>query len=213
MPRPDAATSDVHTTLRRLPGNAEAAALARRAVEKLPLPDELRDTLWLLVTELVSTSVRGAAAGRAAQALTLQVAVLGRAARAELYDWHPGASEAAMSDLGRELFSALGVRWGAMRRPPMSVTWLELGDDRESALELRHATLQERMALVHEDAARLHEEAASLHHVRAARCERDGDHERAAEARRLAAGQHDRASRERFRSRRALARQHGSVPH
>src|SRR5262249_39500475 len=96
MPLPNAATSDVHTTLRRLPGNAEAAALARRAVEKLPLPDELRDTLWLLVTELVSTSVRGAAAGRAANAMMLQVAVLGRAARAELYDWHPGASDAAM---------------------------------------------------------------------------------------------------------------------
>jgi hypothetical protein len=143
----------------------------------------------------------------------LQVAVTGRDARAELYDWRPGTTEPKMSDLGLELFGALGVRWGTMRRPPMNVTWLELGDGRESALELRHATLQERMALLHEDAARLHEGAASLHQVRAVQWERDGDHDRAAEARRLAALEHDRASRERFRSRRALARQRGSIPH
>ncbi len=112
-------------------GGPEAAARARRAIAGLraDLEPSLRETLNLLVTELVGNSVRHAEA----DAVTLRVVVGPSAVLTEVTDTGPGFDAAAAgsprddhSGFGLFLVERLAARWGVSRAGRATRVWFEL---------------------------------------------------------------------------------------
>jgi anti-sigma regulatory factor (Ser/Thr protein kinase) len=109
----------------------EAAALARRAIADLraDLDPPLMETLRLLVTELVTNSVRHTAA----DFVTLKVAVGKSAVLTEVADTGPGlepecVERAGADDTGWGLFlvQRLASAWGVKHDGPAKRVWFEL---------------------------------------------------------------------------------------
>jgi anti-sigma regulatory factor (Ser/Thr protein kinase) len=115
----------------RLRGGPEAAARARRALSKLraDIDPPLMETLRLLVTELVSNSVRHARA----DTVVLKVLVGRTAVLTEVTDEGPGfdpgeAAKPGTEDSGWGLFlvERLAHRWGVAQQDEATKVWFEL---------------------------------------------------------------------------------------
>ena len=115
----------------RLGSGPEAAAYARSAISKLraDLDPPLVETLRLLVTELVSNSVRHTAA----DSVTLSVAIGKSAVLTEVADTGPGFDPQCIErsgddDTGWGLFlvQRLADRWGVRHDGPSKRVWFEL---------------------------------------------------------------------------------------
>ena len=115
----------------RLRGGPEAAARARRALSKLraDIDPPLMETLRLLVTELVSNSVRHARS----ETVILKVLVGRTSVLTEVTDEGPGfdpadAATPGTDDSGWGLFlvERLADRWGVHQDPDTTKVWFEL---------------------------------------------------------------------------------------
>jgi anti-sigma regulatory factor (Ser/Thr protein kinase) len=115
----------------RLPGDREAAARARRALAKLrgDLDPPLMETLRLLVTELVTNSVRHTGA----EAVVLRILVGRSAVWTEVTDAGPGfdppnSTRTANDATGWGLFlvERLAERWGVNQSDAGTKVWFEL---------------------------------------------------------------------------------------
>ena len=115
----------------RLRGGPEAAARARRALSKLraDVDPPLMETLRLLVTELVSNSVRHARA----DTVVLKVLVGRTVVLTEVTDEGPGfdpadAGKPGTDDSGWGLFlvERLAHRWGVTQQADATKVWFEL---------------------------------------------------------------------------------------
>jgi anti-sigma regulatory factor (Ser/Thr protein kinase) len=115
----------------RLRGGPEAAAKARRALSKLraDIDPPLLETLRLLVTELVSNSVRHARA----DTVVLRVLVGRTVVLTEVTDEGPGfdpddAAKPGTEDSGWGLFlvERLAQRWGVTQQDDATKVWFEL---------------------------------------------------------------------------------------
>ena len=115
----------------RLGSGPEAAASARRAISKLraDLDPPLIETLRLLVTELVSNSVRHTAA----DSVTLSVAIGKSAVLTEVADTGPGFDPQCIEQSGNDdtgwglfLVQRLADRWGVRHDGPSKRVWFEL---------------------------------------------------------------------------------------
>jgi anti-sigma regulatory factor (Ser/Thr protein kinase) len=109
----------------------EAAAEARRAIGKLraDLDPPLMETLRLLVTELVTNSVRHTAA----DSMTLRIAVGRAAVLTEVADTGPGFDPECVEQAGDDntgwglfLVERLASSWGVMQDGPSQRVWFEL---------------------------------------------------------------------------------------
>ena len=115
----------------RLRGGPEAAARARRALSKLraDIDPPLMETLRLLVTELVSNSVRHAQS----DTVVLKILVGRSAVLTEVTDEGPGFDQAATgvprqdrSGWGLFLVERLAHRWGVHQEGAATKVWFEL---------------------------------------------------------------------------------------
>jgi anti-sigma regulatory factor (Ser/Thr protein kinase) len=115
----------------RLRGGPEAAARARRALSKLrsDIDPPLMETLRLLVTELVSNSVRHARA----DTVVLKVLVGRTVVLTEVTDEGPGfdpeeTGKPGTDDSGWGLFlvERLAHRWGVSQQAEATKVWFEL---------------------------------------------------------------------------------------
>ena len=115
----------------RLRGGPEAAARARRALSTLraDIDPPLMETLRLLVTELVSNSVRHAQS----ETVVLRVLVARTAVLTEVTDEGPGfdptdAGAPGTEDSGWGLFlvERLADRWGVNQASDVTKVWFEL---------------------------------------------------------------------------------------
>jgi anti-sigma regulatory factor (Ser/Thr protein kinase) len=109
----------------------EAAAEARRAIAKLraDLDPPLMETLRLLVTELVTNSVRHTAA----DSVTLRVAIGKSAVLTEVADTGPGFDPQCVEQSGDEnsgwglfLVQRLAEKWGVKHDGASKRVWFEL---------------------------------------------------------------------------------------
>jgi anti-sigma regulatory factor (Ser/Thr protein kinase) len=116
-----------------LPGGPAAASTARHALGQLPgdFDEALMGTMRLLVTELVTNSVRHARA----HSISIKAAVRGSSIWLEVSDEGPGfdiqgaLDEAGHSDesgWGLFLVQQLANRWGVRREDGATNVWLEL---------------------------------------------------------------------------------------
>jgi len=129
-------SSRTHTSVEdglslRLPGNADAAATARRALAKLrgDLDPPLMETLRLLVTELVTNSVKHTGA----DTVVLKVLVGRSAVWTEVTDVGPGFDPPAPAAAGKDrtgwglfLVERLAQRWGVNQDGDGTKVWFEL---------------------------------------------------------------------------------------
>jgi anti-sigma regulatory factor (Ser/Thr protein kinase) len=115
----------------RLGSGPEAAASARSALSRLraDLDQPLIETLRLLVTELVTNSVRHTAA----DSLTLSVAIGRSAVLTEVADTGPGFDPQCVENSGNEdtgwglfLVERLADKWGVRHDGPSKRVWFEL---------------------------------------------------------------------------------------
>ena len=115
----------------RLGSGPEAAAAARSAISKLraDLDPPLIETLRLLVTELVTNSVRHTAA----DSLTLSVAIGETAVLTEVADTGPGFDPQCVENSGDDdtgwglfLVQRLADKWGVKHDGPCKRVWFEL---------------------------------------------------------------------------------------
>jgi anti-sigma regulatory factor (Ser/Thr protein kinase) len=117
-----------------LPPGKEAPALARRALER-NLPTDISDragaTLRLLVSELVTNSVRHAATGTASDAVSLDVTIRSKSVRVAVRDRGQGFDRTtpkprgASGGFGLFLVEKMASRWGVDRKNGTCV-WFEL---------------------------------------------------------------------------------------
>ena len=120
--------SSVHDGLTlRLPGDPDAAAKARQALAKLrgDLDPPLMETLRLLVTELVTNSVRHTKA----QTVVLRILVGRSAVWTEVTDAGSGFEPLARRDgtgWGLFLVERLAERWGVNQSDAGTKVWFEL---------------------------------------------------------------------------------------
>lgn len=115
----------------RLRGGPEAASRARHALSKLraDIDPPLMETLRLLVTELVSNSVRHAGA----DTVILKVLVGRTLVLTEVTDEGPGFDPAQAGDPGTDdsgwglfLVERLSQRWGVTQQADATKVWFEL---------------------------------------------------------------------------------------
>jgi anti-sigma regulatory factor (Ser/Thr protein kinase) len=115
----------------RLHGGPEAAARARRALSQLraDIDPPLMETLRLLVTELVSNSVRHAQS----ESVVLKIVVGRSAVLTEVTDEGPGFDpaktekpESNESGWGLFLVERLAHRWGVAQEDNTTRVWFEL---------------------------------------------------------------------------------------
>jgi anti-sigma regulatory factor (Ser/Thr protein kinase) len=115
----------------RLPGGLEAAAHARRALARLrgDLDPPLVETLRLLLTELVSNSVRHAGT----KTLTIRIIVGRSSVLTEVMDEGPGFDPARtgtprsdQTGWGLFLVERLARRWGVANDDRATKVWFEL---------------------------------------------------------------------------------------
>jgi anti-sigma regulatory factor (Ser/Thr protein kinase) len=121
-----------------LGGGLEAAGRARRAVEGLggQLEPELYDDIRLLITELVTNSVRHAGID-SGDVLTLTLSVSAERLRAEVHDggapFEPVATvprEATGHGWGLVLVDRIADRWG-VEGDPRKYVWFEIDHPRQ----------------------------------------------------------------------------------
>jgi anti-sigma regulatory factor (Ser/Thr protein kinase) len=115
-----------------VPGDARAPGLARRVVnEPGMIPAELRQTVELLLSEMVSNSVLAAPD----EAIEIRVAVDGGDVHVEVHD-HGRGGVVIRSDAEREsdghgfgmyLVDRLSTRWGTSVTPDRSIVWFDIG--------------------------------------------------------------------------------------
>jgi anti-sigma regulatory factor (Ser/Thr protein kinase) len=117
-----------------IPGGVKAPAEARDAVDELTLgySDETRETLRLLVSELVTNSVRHAGAAGPEHRIGLHVRTSNSRVRVEVLDEGPGfeppngpAADAATSGWGLRLVGQIADRWG-VERDRSTLVWFEM---------------------------------------------------------------------------------------
>jgi anti-sigma regulatory factor (Ser/Thr protein kinase) len=115
----------------RLSGGPEAAAEARKAISTLraDLDPPLMETLRLLVTELVTNSVRHTDAPK----ITLRVAIGKTAVLTEVTDEGPGFDPDALDEAGSDtcgwglfLVERLAQNWGVKDERGSKRVWFEL---------------------------------------------------------------------------------------
>ncbi|MGH2761074.1 MAG: ATP-binding protein [Thermoleophilaceae bacterium] len=113
----------------RLPGNPEAAVTARRALSELrgDIDPPLMETLRLLVTELVTNSVRHTSA----DTVVLKVLVGRASVWTEVTDEGPGfevdgSNRKETPGWGLFLVERLAQRWGVNRDDAGTRVWFEL---------------------------------------------------------------------------------------
>ena len=115
----------------RLRGGPEAASRARRALSKLraDIDPPLMETLRLLVTELVSNSVRHAQS----ETVVLKILVGRSAVLTEVTDEGPGFDPASTPEPGTDesgwglfLVERLAHRWGVNQSDDETRVWFEL---------------------------------------------------------------------------------------
>lgn len=115
----------------RLRGGPEAASLARRAIARLreDIDEPLMETMRLLVTELVSNSVKHSGS----DTVGLKVAVANSAVVVEVTDQGPGfkprprpRNSSVDDGWGLFLVERLAHRWGVARDGPSTRVWFEL---------------------------------------------------------------------------------------
>jgi anti-sigma regulatory factor (Ser/Thr protein kinase) len=115
----------------RLPGGPDAAARARRALAKLrgDLDPPLMETLRLLVTELVTNSVKHTSA----ETIVLNVLVVRSTVWTEVTDAGPGfdptgdgTPDKDRTGWGLFLVERLAERWGVNRDGADTKVWFEL---------------------------------------------------------------------------------------
>jgi anti-sigma regulatory factor (Ser/Thr protein kinase) len=115
----------------QLGSGPEAAAEARSEIGKLQtdLDPPLIETLRLLVTELVTNSVRHTAA----DSVTLSVAIGKSSVLTEVADTGPGFDPKCVEDAGDDntgwglfLVQRLADRWGVKHEGPSKRVWFEL---------------------------------------------------------------------------------------
>jgi anti-sigma regulatory factor (Ser/Thr protein kinase) len=115
----------------RLRGGPEAGARARRALSQLraDIDPPLMETLRLLVTELVSNSVRHAHS----ETVVLKIAVGRSAVLTEVTDEGPGFDPAQTENPGTNesgwglfLVERLAHRWGVAQEDDVTRVWFEL---------------------------------------------------------------------------------------
>lgn len=116
-----------------LPPRADSVARARRALSPLRgrVPEEKLEELQLLVSELVTNSIRHAGMGDGSS-VSLTVRLGGRRARVEVTDPGPGFEPPPLEDdpgqlsgWGLLLVERLADRWGIRGRSPTCV-WFEI---------------------------------------------------------------------------------------
>lgn len=114
-----------------LPGGADAARRARAELRNLgsDLDDSLLESLRLVVTELVTNSVRHAAAG----SVKLRLVVDPQAVRVEVSDRGPGftptrrgADDDREGGWGLFLVERMADRWGVLSADDRTRVWCEL---------------------------------------------------------------------------------------
>lgn len=119
---------------RSLAPSAEAASRARHALAELdaPLPDQVRQDLELLVSEVVTNAVRHARASMQ-DSIGLSVRVDAARVRAEVSDpgsgFEPSLTPPTMfqeSGWGLYLVGELSDRWGVERAANGTVVWFEI---------------------------------------------------------------------------------------
>jgi len=116
---------------RTLPANTAAARTAREAVVFVAegIPQQELETARLLVTELVTNSVRHAPNGRRAT-VDLTVSVERNLLHIEVADRSPTPARpkppSHEGGYGLALVDAMASRWGAEQRSGRNVTWFEL---------------------------------------------------------------------------------------
>lgn len=117
-----------------LPRELESAATARHAVDDLALPDDLAGDVRLLVSELVTNSLRHAAV-EAHEAINLSVDIGSNVVRVEVVDHGPHFTFEGRADdpetvegWGLYLVATLADSWGIDRSPDGSgnCVWFEL---------------------------------------------------------------------------------------
>jgi anti-sigma regulatory factor (Ser/Thr protein kinase) len=128
---PNGVPAAVGTIDVRLQGGPEAASHARRAISRLgtDIDEPLMETMRLLVTELVSNSVKHAAS----ETVGLKVAVARSAVVVEVTDQGSGfkprprpSNSRDESGWGLFLVERLAHRWGVGREGPATRVWFEL---------------------------------------------------------------------------------------
>jgi anti-sigma regulatory factor (Ser/Thr protein kinase) len=132
----------------RIAGGPEAAAAARRSLDGLEgqLREPLLDDLRLLVTELVTNSIRHAGVGPAGE-IAVRVRVSTASVLVDVLDGGPGfdAGRYAEPQLGVHggwglyLVNTIADRWGVGRQGAATRVWFEID---------RNASLQRSAALV-----------------------------------------------------------------
>jgi anti-sigma regulatory factor (Ser/Thr protein kinase) len=122
-----------HAIKRALGARTEAAAEARRAISELPLPQEAREELALVVSELVNNAVLHADSADG-DALRLKVRLRSGRIRVEVRDNGPGFDSSppygheglAPGGRGLEIVAALSETWGVVRRRGGCTVWCEV---------------------------------------------------------------------------------------
>lgn len=123
-----------HAVSRSLLPRPEAAAQARHTVAALDLPQKIRDTLTLIVSELVTNSVRHAGLAPT-EAVDLEVTADTTRVRVEVRDRGPGFVRSRLNarpgrlesgGQGLVIVSALAAAWGAERDPGGCTVWCEV---------------------------------------------------------------------------------------
>lgn len=113
----------------RLPAVSDSIPLARREVDRLAseVDEEQLEVLRLLVSEMVSNSIRHAEGSRSVE---VRVRLGRRSIRLEVEDRGPGfrpprAAPSASGGWGLVIVDRLAQRWG-VRSGPKTTVWLEL---------------------------------------------------------------------------------------
>jgi anti-sigma regulatory factor (Ser/Thr protein kinase) len=122
-----------HTVKRALAARPEAAAEARRGVRALPLPQEAREQLALVVSELVNNAVLHADAAEG-DPLGLKIRLRSGRVRVEVRDNGPGFDPPppngydplAAGGRGLGIVAAISETWGVDRGPAGCTAWCEV---------------------------------------------------------------------------------------
>ena len=123
-----------HTINRVLVARLEAGAEARREIVALPISQDARAQLALLVSELVNNAVLHAGAAAVDDRVRLKVRLRSGRARVEVRDSGPGFDppptnghkRLAAGGQGLVIVAALSDVWGVVRGPSGCTVWCEL---------------------------------------------------------------------------------------
>ena len=119
-----------------LPPTPESVAIARHAADELPVPRAVKDDMRLLISEVVTNSVRHAGLSEADR-IRLAVDLRDRCVRVEVCDRGPGfdprprpRTDEDESGWGLHFVEQLADRWGVVQNDVVRV-WFELSTAQE----------------------------------------------------------------------------------